>query len=176
MYDSHKWNIWKLLLAIGTTAYFFYSARHYLDWQFLDSVNLIFHEAGHTIFFFFPQFVAVLGGTLLQLIVPILCILHLYSQNHYYSSALMSFWLGQNLVEISLYARDAVSMNLPLLGGDEVIHDWNFMLSQMGMLNKADGVANVIYFVGILIIASAAAYSILHAKDKLHPDPSRRII
>lgn len=176
MHTSYKWNIWKILISILASIYFFYCARHYTEWQFLDSVNLVFHEAGHTIAFFFPKFISIAGGTILQLLVPVLCILHLYGHGHYYSSALMSFWLGQNFVEISLYARDAVTMQLPLLGGSDVLHDWNYMLSALGILHKTQSVANFIYLLGIITIASAAIYSLLHSKDKLNPDTSRRYL
>ena len=39
---------------------------------FLHGVNLIFHEAGHVIFGFFGEFIAVLGGSLNQVLIPLI--------------------------------------------------------------------------------------------------------
>ena len=37
---------------------------------FIHGIDLIFHEAGHVIFGFFGQFLAVLGGSLMQVLIP----------------------------------------------------------------------------------------------------------
>src|SRR5258705_269533 len=51
---------------------------HPLDWEvmnasFLHLVNLPFHEAGHYIFLPLGEFMTILGGSLMQVIVPIVC-------------------------------------------------------------------------------------------------------
>ncbi|PYM31744.1 MAG: zinc ribbon domain-containing protein, partial [Candidatus Rokuibacteriota bacterium] len=40
---------------------------------FLHGVNLIFHEAGHVIFGFLGEFIAVAGGSLNQVLIPAIC-------------------------------------------------------------------------------------------------------
>ena len=39
-------------------------------YRFLDRVDLVFHEAGHLIFGFFGEFIGVLGGSLMQVLIP----------------------------------------------------------------------------------------------------------
>ena len=41
--------------------------------SFMHLINLPFHEAGHVIFSFLGDFLHVLGGSLNQVIVPVVC-------------------------------------------------------------------------------------------------------
>ena len=45
-------------------------------------------------------------------------------------------WLGTNFYYVAWYLSDARAMAIPLLsvGGGEVYHDWNYMLSTLGLL------------------------------------------
>ena len=49
--------------------------------------------------------------------------------------------LGQNFVDVSIYAADAQARALPLLGGDRVFHDWHRLLSQFGLLEATPVIA-----------------------------------
>ena len=167
---SNRWSIAKILLSLAVSAYFFYIAKNHTDWHFLDAVNLIFHEAGHTLAVIFPKIIQVSAGSLFQLFIPLVCFLHLYHSNNYYSSYLVLFWVGQSILNISVYAADAQLMMLPLLGGENVTHDWNFILDYLGLLRHTDIIAQGIYFFGIVVIATAATLSLLSSKDKLNPN------
>lgn len=39
----------------------------------LDGANFIFHEAGHVLFSLFGEFLGILGGSLTQVIIPVVC-------------------------------------------------------------------------------------------------------
>lgn len=39
-------------------------------YRFLDRVDLVFHEAGHVIFGPFGEFIGILGGSLMQVLIP----------------------------------------------------------------------------------------------------------
>jgi len=39
---------------------------------FIHGIDLVFHEAGHVIFGFFGEFLAVLGGSLTQVLMPLI--------------------------------------------------------------------------------------------------------
>ncbi len=49
-------------------------------------------------------------------------------------------WLGTNLFEVATYASDAVTMSLPLVtpGGGHPIHDWNYVLGDLGWLRHTE--------------------------------------
>lgn len=104
------------------------------NYGWIDNADLVIHEAGHLFFFIFGKFIYTAGGTLMQIIFPLgLCIYFLFNM---YSTGVQVclLWLGQNLINISVYAADARAHKLPLLGGNKVYHDWTYLLTQLGIL------------------------------------------
>lgn len=52
---------------------------------------------------------------------------------------------------MAAYIADARAMDLPLVSpfaGDEIIHDWNWLLSEMGWLAHDQGIAGFTRFLG----------------------------
>ncbi|MCX6703453.1 MAG: hypothetical protein NTV02_02070 [Candidatus Zambryskibacteria bacterium] len=154
---------------IGSTvlacAYFWYCAKNYTEWHFIDNANLIFHEAGHTIFFFLGTFIQVLAGSGLQVMLPLSIALYFFYHRQNISGALCLLWTGQSLLSVSVYAGDAVLQQLDLLGGDSVMHDWNYLLSTTGLLPHTDIVASGIYFLGICTIGIGSILSLYYASS-----------
>src|ERR1017187_4622027 len=90
----------------------------------IDNADLVIHEAGHFFFSFFGKYIYTLGGALMQILLPSL-ILWYFLSNYYRTGIQFTLlWLGQNFVNISVYAADARAQALPLLGGNSVYHDW----------------------------------------------------
>lgn len=113
----------------------------------IHSLDLLFHEAGHFIFRFFGEFMMILGGSLLQIIMPALIAWSCIKFNQKLGAQLALFWLGQNFVDVSIYAADAQDRALPLLGGlGPESHDWYNILTMTGMLEHTPVVAGAIYF------------------------------
>lgn len=137
--------LWGVLVAMGRAS-----------WGFLDGVNLIFHEAGHPLFALGGQFLGILGGSAMQVLVPAGCAAAFLWQGQPFGAGLCGIWTGQSLVGVSIYMADARAQRLPLLGGDDVIHDWNFLLGRLGLLpwDRALGGAAAV-LAGLLIAASA---------------------
>jgi hypothetical protein len=154
----------KLFFALIATAYFFYYASTPADWHFIDNVNLLIHEAGHWIFWPFGTFMHILGGSLFQTIFPMLYVGYFYIRRDFYSASMLIFWVGQNLVNVSVYASDAVVMRLPLLGGDTSGHDWHALLSMLNLLPYTNAIGSSIYFLGVAVILAAAYFSILYSE------------
>jgi hypothetical protein len=161
-WQSINWN--KLLIALGATAYFLYYAKTASDWHFIDNFNLIIHEAGHSIFFFLGEFMQIAAGSLFQILLPLIFVLYFYLHKNYFSASLLLFWVGQNFINVSIYASDALVMQLPLLGGDSVIHDWNYILDNLGVLRYTNTIGSLIFFSGIIIIISAIYLSLIMSK------------
>lgn len=147
-------------------SYFLYYALTSTEWHFIDMVNLIFHEAGHTITFFFGEFISIASGSLLQILIPVICCLYFVKQGERYAASLLLFWVGQNIINVSVYARDSIEMQLPLLGGDGVMHDWNYLLSSLHILKYTPYIADTLYVGGILVFASALYFSIKYSNQK----------
>ncbi|MCK9344502.1 MAG: hypothetical protein M0P64_00055 [Candidatus Pacebacteria bacterium] len=149
-----------------TCAYFWYYAQTYTAWHFIDNVNLIFHEAGHAIFFFAGEFFQIAAGSIFQAMLPLVFVGYFFINAQNISAVLCLLWVGQNLLNISVYAGDAVMMNLPLLGGDAVEHDWNYILSSLDILRYTPTIASCIYGLGIAFLVLGTASAIYFAWTK----------
>lgn len=152
-----------MLVATAASSYFLYYAATSAEWHFIDSVNLIFHEAGHTIFFFLGQFGTIAMGSGFQILLPLFIASYFFYTEQRLSGAVCLMWVGQNLINVSVYAGDAIAMRLPLLGGDSVIHDWNYMLSILHMLRWTPVVAMTLYALGIMLIGASIPLAFLFA-------------
>ncbi|MCV5427227.1 hypothetical protein OFM81_30670, partial [Escherichia coli] len=84
---------------------------------------------------------------LLQLIIPAAFVAYFAFNGKKYSAAIVFFWVGQSLLNIYVYAADAVVMQLVLLGGltgsEGGFHDWNYMLSELGLLPHTKAIAGM---------------------------------
>lgn len=149
----------KTVIAILATAYFLWCAYDPYQWHLIDGVNLVIHEAGHLIFMPFGEFVMIAGGSLFQLIMPAAFVLYFYRHDKPYSAALVLFWVGESLLNVSVYAGDSIALQLPLLGGQDSIHDWNYMLERLGLLNQTQAIAGLLRVLATLIILAAAVFS-----------------
>jgi hypothetical protein len=143
-----------LLLAV----YGVICARDVTVPRFLDRVDLVAHEAGHLLFRWFGEFVQVAGGTAGQLLVPAVFTVYFYLRGDRLSSAVTLFWVGQNLFNISVYIKDAQAMELPLVsvgGGEDTIHDWNYLLTKAGLLRWDHAIGTMVYLLGFLVVAAS---------------------
>lgn len=132
----------------------------------LHLVNLPFHEFGHILFRPFGSFITSLGGTLGQLLVPLVCLVVLLWQTRDpFGGAVCFWWLGENFLDIAPYINDARAGVLPLIGGNTGhsapygFHDWEFLLTESGLLRYDHILANFSQAVGSLLMALAIAWA-----------------
>lgn len=156
-------------MACLAGSYFLWCAWDPAQWHLIDGVNLLIHEAGHVVFRPLGEFLMIAGGSLLQVIIPAAFVVYFLRHEKPYSAALLLFWVGESLLNVSVYAGDALAMQLPLLGGQDSIHDWNYLLSRMGWLAAAPKIAGLIRLVGTLVIVGGVAWAI-KASLQDHPD------
>jgi hypothetical protein len=127
--------------------------------SFLHMINLPFHEAGHIIFSPFGRFMMILGGSLMQVLVPIVCAAALYIQNDDpFGAALCAWWAGENLLDLAPYINDARALNLILLGGPANAvegHDWEAILTSLGWLHLDHALANGAHLMGAAVMWTA---------------------
>ena len=141
----------------GVVAWLVYvSARHSVDPAYVSPfywLNLPIHEAGHFIFSLQPwTFLAVAAGTLFQLLAPVAAAVNFIRQRDYFALTVCGVWLATNLFYIAWYMADARSQIHPgyrPFGIDADIHDWNYMLSAVGMLSWDRALSHV--FSGLAI-------------------------
>jgi len=127
--------------------------------SFLHLVNLPFHEAGHIIFRPFGAFITSLGGTLGQLIMPLICMgLLLVKTRDLFGASVALWWTGENFLDIAPYMNDARAGQLLLLGGNfghsapYGFHDWQYLLTESGLLQYDHILAKAVFLIGSVIM------------------------
>jgi hypothetical protein len=134
---------------------------NYAGESFMHLINLPFHEAGHLIFSPFGRFIGVSGGSLMQLLVPLVCFLtFLIKTRDTFAASVALWWLGESLMDLAPYINDARYLKLVLLGGvtgRDVAdyHDWEFILSHLGLLEYDHFFADAAQITGALLLIIA---------------------
>jgi len=133
---------------------------NYTGESFLHLINLPFHEAGHLIFSPFGRFMMVLGGSLGQVLMPMICLgTFLLKTRDPFGASVALWWTAESLMDLAPYINDARDMELMLLGGvtgkETDGHDWNNLLTMTGLLNWDHRLAHLAYNVGILLMLAS---------------------
>jgi hypothetical protein len=130
--------------------------------SFMHLVNLPFHEAGHVFLRPFGRVIHSLGGTLGQLLMPLVCLaVLLLKTRDAFGASIALWWLGQNFIDIAPYINDARSLRLPLLGGNTGdsspygFHDWEFILTELKLLRYDRMFANMSHKFGTLTMLTS---------------------
>lgn len=141
--------------------------------SFLHNVNLPFHEFGHVLFAPFGRFMGILGGSLFQLMVPLIVMIVFLRQRDNFEASIMLWWFGQNFIDLTPYIQDAQFRGLPLIMGmGEESHDWGNLLTMMGMVDKAYHFGRVSFITGcIVIVASIIWGGYILKKQKANTSP-----
>ena len=134
------------------------------DSSFLHLPNLVFHEAGHVLFRPFGEFMTSLGGSLFQVLVPVICAVSFaYQYGNWFGAAVCTWWAGQNLVDVAPYIADARKLQLVLLGGrtgaEVEGHDWEYLLTQMGWLHLDQRLGRAALIAGTLVMIGALVWA-----------------
>jgi hypothetical protein len=153
----------RIALLIGLAYWTWQFARTPLSEDAMDAFihlpNLVFHEAGHLIFSPLGQFMTVLGGSLLQVLIPVIAAIAFVRQEQTFGAAICVWWAGQNLVDLAPYIADARSLQLVLLGGKtgaEVEgHDWEFILTRLRLIHRDQAIGRAAHALGMLIMIAA---------------------
>ena len=163
-------DIFKLVFLLLFAVYLFAAAVNYQNFNIFKGVNMAIHEAGHILFSMFGDFIAIAGGTILELLLPLVFALYFYLRKELYSSAIVTLWLGYSFFDVAIYANDAQKMALPLLGDDPSGHDWHNMLSMLNLLTLTPQIAGFIYFLGVLIMIFGLILGIKSIFGKTNPN------
>lgn len=131
--------------------------------SFIHLPNLVFHEAGHILFAPFGRFMTVLGGSLTQVLIPLVCAAaFLWQARDPFGAAVASWWAGENLIDVAPYINDARELKLVLLGGrtgaEVEGHDWEYLLNAMGLAHRDHAIAATVQAVGVLAMIAALVW------------------
>jgi len=112
--------------------FLFYAAFNNGEFLIADYANLMIHEVGHPAFSWAGYYTMILGGTLMQLIVPIACTLVFMRRGETTAVAATAFWTFENLLYVAAYMADARRSAIPLVGADE--SDWTILFTHWGVI------------------------------------------
>jgi hypothetical protein len=127
------------------------------------ALNLGLHEAGHLLFSWTGLFLAVAGGTLLQLLAPLVSAVMFARQPDYFALPICGAWLATSLYNVATYLGDARAMELPLVtvgDAEAVIHDWNYLLGAMGLLRLDTFLAGGVRVVAFVLLWGSLALDV----------------
>jgi len=179
--DADGWSrlgpYWRLalLLWLGWTGWHHLTDPDY--WSIFSGVIFGSHEFGHLFFAFMGQFMAVAGGSLMQLLVPIGAGALLLARRDYFGASVAGCWLSFSLSNLAVYVGDAVAQELPLVsfspdGGE---HDWFFLLDHFNALGYDLRLALIIRRIAFLLLAasflSGALFAIRYQRSAIRRDP-----
>lgn len=151
----------RLLVALGLGGYSFVRLRNPEHWDLLDDLNLAIHEAGHVFFQPLGDHLVVLGGSLLQVLVPLAFVAYFLVRRDGFAASVIAAWLAASLGNVALYIADARAQELPLLGGENVIHDWWYLLTEWDLLSQDVAMARWVRMASAITFTLAVAGAVL---------------
>jgi hypothetical protein len=119
----------------------------------MDNVFMQIHAGGHALFRVFGLTAAVAGGTFLQLFVPFALGCYFIRQRQPLGVALCMFFFFEQFLPIARYMADAQAQQLPWISigrYESLIHDWNYLFTQLGVLSYDTVVAGIVRSIGCL--------------------------
>lgn len=138
---------------------------NYVFDSFWHLVNLPFHEVGHIIFRPFGRLMTSLGGSIMQVLMPLIClVVFLVKTRDAFAAAFALWWTGENFMDLAPYINDARSLTLPLLGGNTGrtapygFHDWEFILRETGLIRYDHVLAKLADTLGKMLMLCALVW------------------
>jgi hypothetical protein len=154
-------------IALAFYLLFLYqAARGSGPFLMIDVVFVPIHEGGHLLFRFFGEFLAVAGGTLLQLGVPLMLATFFIFQRQIPGTTFCMFFFFEQFLPVATYMADARAQDLPLLtvgDSDDVIHDWNYLFGRLGVLDHDTQIAHAVRVLGWLGMLATVAWFVFRS-------------
>ncbi len=152
--------VFLLILTVGIRLMIHLPSTELAGHSFFHNISLPFHEAGHIFFRILGDFMATLGGSIMQVLVPVVCLVAFLKRRDAFASSFALWWTGQNFIDMAPYIYDARAQQLMLLGGvtgQDVpgYHDWNNILGRLGMLKLDHTLGNMSHFFGSVLMIAA---------------------
>jgi hypothetical protein len=138
-------------------------------WDPLDDLNLAVHEAGHLVFSAFGETLTILGGSAFQVIVPLAFVAYFVRTKQHYAAAVTTSWVGLNVLNVARYIGDARAQDLPLLGGEDTIHDWWYLLINWDLLPRDTVIARWVHFFGVVAFLASVLGGVMVLKARSRP-------
>jgi hypothetical protein len=142
------------LALVFYVCFLLYAASDRSGFLVLDYANLAIHEAGHPLFGVFagphevgfPYALMILGGTLLELLVPASCAIAFFRRREIPGLTFCLFWFFENFLYIGHYMATARTMDIQLVGSGD--HDWEILFSRSNLLVHDQAIGHTVQAFG----------------------------
>jgi hypothetical protein len=141
-----------LLLYLGYAGFQHTRDELYSSW--FGGLTFGLHELGHVLFSGLGEFMSIAGGSLTQLLVPLIGVGMLLYQRDYFGIAVAGCWESFSLYNLATYIGDAQTMQLPLvsIGGGDAYHDWEYLLVHLGLIEHDAKIAALTRGIGFVVL------------------------
>jgi hypothetical protein len=156
--------------AILLAAIAFYGAKLALmdipSWEMAASLIHLpmvpIHEFGHVLFRPLGEFMTLLGGSLFQVLLPLIFGgIFVVKNRDPFAASVMLWWAAVAVMDVAPYVYDAFQPQHILLTGrtgDSGAHDFIDVLGDLGLLHKAQPIGRAVHVFGLLAMVAALAW------------------
>jgi hypothetical protein len=132
-------------------------------------IVLPIHEGGHFLFMFFGYVLHIFGGSFWQVMMPVLLFIVALRQRSWWAWVWLTL-VGVHMIALSPYIYDAPYRTLQLIGPKEG-HDWRNLMNHFQAMDSAEGLADGLYWLGVLVGLGGIAGGIIASIRKLQEEP-----
>jgi hypothetical protein len=138
---------------------------------FIDLVFVPIHEGGHLLFRWFGETLHILGGTILQLFVPLAIAIYFVFQRQVAGAAFAAFFFFENFLSVGTYMADARAQALQYVtvGEGEAEHDWTAMFIKVGLLEHDTAIGHTVRALGWLGMIGVVVWFWWRSKSRTPP-------
>jgi hypothetical protein len=166
--ETDPWKPVSRLAAFIALAFYalflLYAATARGGFLFLDYANVAIHEAGHPLFGIFAgeneigfgYTLMILGGTLLELLIPFACVVVFFLRREVSGFAFSLFWFFENFLYIGHYMATARTMDIQLIGSGD--HDWEILFTHLNILVHDQQIGHSVQVLGWLGMLASVAW------------------
>ena len=135
--------------------------------SFMHLIVLPIHEAGHVLFIPLGRFMSVLGGSLMQVLLPLTLMASFVfgfggSRRDNFAASLMLWWAAMAIIDSAPYIWDAYDPQMMLLdgktGAESDGHDWQNILGDLGLIKRAHLIGTLAHKLGLIVMLFAHAW------------------
>ena len=120
------------------------------------------HEFGHVLFRPLGEFMTLLGGSLFQVLLPLIFGgIFVVKNRDPFAASVMLWWAAVAVMDVAPYVYDAFQpVHVLLTGrtGDNGAHDFIDVLGDLGLLHKAQPIGRGVHAFGFLMMVAALAW------------------
>jgi hypothetical protein len=110
------------------------------------------HEAAHIVFGFLPAVFVAAAGSVSEVVFTALVAFAGFRARSYFAGVFGLLWLMLAMKSMGNYMADSVAMAMPLIGpSPDPHHDWNFVFSQLGLLDASVAIGTTVQIIGAII-------------------------